>query len=542
MRVDQQLAPIKQLANGASDLRRAELCYVSPALRFRHQRLTGWIIGTALLGSVALLGAQADSQTATASVRPHTWWVEAGSWVSLPNEMLFENPLGRLGVLNTSGPIDTKGHPFFEAIGANGRACVTCHQPANAMSVSVASIRERWLLTGGRDPIFAAIDGSNNPNLPQELASSHSLLLDRGLFRVGLPWPPTGVTPEFTIEVVRDPTGVNRDPEYGLRSARPTVSVFRRPRPAANLKYVTSPDGLFNVKLGVLMDKDPDTGLPSSMNIMADARAASLSIQAQSAYHDHQAGKGSLTRQQLDRILGFENQVYVAQAWDARAGSLAEPNGPAALGPANVARNAVHVLNSAKTPGFHFFDMWQQPPAAGDARAEFRASVARGNDIFINRRFWVKDVAHINSIGLANPAKRSCAVCHNAQMSGMDLAPGWVDLGTTNYPTWTESKVWSESADLPVFKLTCRADARPHPFLGRVIYTSDPGRALITGHCADIGAVTMQQFRGLAARAPYFSNGSARDLRELVDYYDRRFDMRLTGQEKQDLVNFLGVL
>jgi cytochrome c peroxidase len=102
--------------------------------------------------------------------------------------------------------------------------------------------------------------------------------------------------------------------------------------------------------------------------------------------------------------------------------------------------------------------------------------------------------------------------------------------------------VWSESADLPVFKLTCRPDAPPHPFLGREIYTSDPGRGLVTGHCADIGAITMGQFRGLAARAPYFVNGSAKDLRELVDYYDRRFDMRLSGQDKQDLINFLGVL
>jgi len=28
----------------------------------------------------------------------------------------------------------------------------------------------------------------------------------------------------------------------------------------------------------------------------------------------------------------------------------------------------------------------------------------------------------------------------------------------------------------------------------------------------------------------------------LVDYYDRRFDMRLSTQEKEDLINFLGVL
>jgi len=46
----------------------------------------------------------------------------------------------------------------------------------------------------------------------------------------------------------------------------------------------------------------------------------------------------------------------------------------------------------------------------------------------------------------------------------------------------------------------------------------------------------------LAARAPYFSNGSAKNLRELVDVHDRRFDMKLTEQEKVDLANFLSVL
>ena len=52
----------------------------------------------------------------------------------------------------------------------------------------------------------------------------------------------------------------------------------------------------------------------------------------------------------------------------------------------------------------------------------------------------------------------------------------------------------------------------------------------------------LQQFRGLAARAPYFSNGSARTLRELVDFYDRRFNIQYSDAEKQDLVNFLGTL
>jgi cytochrome c peroxidase len=93
-----------------------------------------------------------------------------------------------------------------------------------------------------------------------------------------------------------------------------------------------------------------------------------------------------------------------------------------------------------------------------------------------------------------------------------------------------------------VFKITCSRDADPHPYLGRVIYTTDPGRALISGRCVDVGSIVMQQLRGLAARAPYFASGSARTLREVVDFYDRRFDMKLSDQEKEDLINFLGAL
>ena len=134
------------------------------------------------------------------------------------------------------------------------------------------------------------------------------------------------------------------------------------------------------------------------------------------------------------------------------------------------------------------------------------------------RQFWLRDAAHINSIGLGNPLKRTCSTCHNAQMTGQDLSAGWVDVGTTNFPTWTEPATWADSSELPVFKITCSRDADPHPYLGRVIYTTDPGRALISGRCVDIGSIVMQQLRGLSARAPYFANGSAKTLREVVDY------------------------
>jgi MFS family permease len=481
--------------------------------------------------------------TPTAFPQAQPRWIEPGQGGVLPAEIQFDDALGRLGIVNASGPVDTKGQPFFEPLGANGRACVTCHQPAYAMTISVAAIRERWSATQGKDPLFAAVDGSNCPDLPQEKEGSHSLLLNRGLIRLAIPWPPSSPShrPEFSIDVVSDPTGCNTSAAYGIHGATPTVSVFRRPRMAANLKYVTNPTPQFALKLGGLADVDPETGKPVGMNFMADAREPSLRSQARNAAQQHGESHGPIPDARLQRIVDFESQTYAAQVFDAKAGDLAEAGGPPALGPRAMAEHRPGVLgDNDYDPVFQLFDMWKQPTHS--ARADFRASVARGNDIFMFRQFWLRDATHINSIGLGNPLKRTCATCHNAQMTGQDLSAGWVDLGTTNYPTWTEPPLYSESRELPVFKITCDKDAPPHPYLGRVIYTSDPGRALISGRCVDVGSIVMQQFRGLAARAPYFSNGSMKSLRELVDFYDRRFDMKMTEQEKQDLVNFLGVL
>jgi cytochrome c peroxidase len=48
--------------------------------------------------------------------------------------------------------------------------------------------------------------------------------------------------------------------------------------------------------------------------------------------------------------------------------------------------------------------------------------------------------------------------------------------------------------------------------------------------------------RGLAARAPYFHNGSAATLMDVVNFYDERFSIGFTSDQKQDLVNFLNAL
>jgi cytochrome c peroxidase len=60
--------------------------------------------------------------------------------------------------------------------------------------------------------------------------------------------------------------------------------------------------------------------------------------------------------------------------------------------------------------------------------------------------------------------------------------------------------------------------------------------------CADIGKLKGPVLRGLAARAPYFHNGSAASLQDVVEFYDQRFSIGLSKQDKADLVVFLNSL
>jgi len=529
-----------------------------PHIVWRNAAVCGAIL--AVLGLAGTARESANGTTAGAAAADADWW-QAGVSRVMPSRVEYGDASGRVAVLNANGAFETRGHPFFTPLGTNGRACVTCHQPSDAMGLSVDTIRRRWEETGGKDPLFAAIDGSNCPSLPQAERASHSLLLDRGLVRVYLPWPPraqggTAVQPEFTLEVVSDPTGCNTDPVYGLKSENPTISVFRRPRPVANMKYLLElPHGVppsdflfYNDKS--LLPRDPETGNFVSLQLMSDGRDLTLKLQARDAAATHLQAQGPLSRKQLGQIESFERQIYAAQAYDAVGRSLTDDGSPPALGPQALESGAPARLgNNPINRIFGSFAMWQTAatPAgetdgqrtAEDQRTqnEFRESVARGADVFYLRRFMIKDVGKYNDKGLGNPFKRSCGSgCHNTLLMGMDLAPGYMDLGLNNLP-WANTR-----PDLPLFKVVCNAAALPQSYLGRVIYTHDPARALVTGKCADVGASMTQQSRGLAARAPYFMNGSAATLRELVDFYDRRFNIGYTETEKRDLVNFLSVL
>ena len=100
------------------------------------------------------------------------WWKESPG-TEFPLELRYPNAHGQIGVVSRM-PVETKGHPFFEPMGTNGRACITCHQPANSMSLSVDTVQRRWKDAGSKDPLFAMVDGANCPNLNPDDERSHS--------------------------------------------------------------------------------------------------------------------------------------------------------------------------------------------------------------------------------------------------------------------------------------------------------------------------------------------------------------------------------
>src|SRR5690242_7197487 len=79
-------------------------------------------------------------------------------------ELRTVDPSGILQTLSTSGPAEDHTNPFFLSLGTNGRACSTCHVPAQAWSISPPEVRRRFEASDGTDPLFRSVDGANSPN------------------------------------------------------------------------------------------------------------------------------------------------------------------------------------------------------------------------------------------------------------------------------------------------------------------------------------------------------------------------------------------
>jgi hypothetical protein len=467
--------------------------------------------------------------------------------VPVPNLDPFRDPTGAVATVNSSGNIDGSV-AFFQSLGTNGRTCGTCHRLDQAMSLSSAGVRSIYRRSHGHDPLFAAVDGANCPTDDVSRRESHSLLLDRGLIRVGLPLP---ANREFSISEVHDPYGcaIARDANTDVD----IISVYRRPLPTTNLRFLSA----------VMFDgRDTLRPLTSGSTFPANLEA-DLKQQALEAIQGHAQATTQPSDAQLNEIVSFELGLSTAQIMDRGAGMLYKhgaSGGPAALANQPYYPGINDTLGADPT-GANFnpsamtlFSPWEAANASGPSEQEndpeMRAKIAAGEMLFNTAVATITDVRGLNdNPTLGNPAviKGTCTTCHDTPNVGNHSLPLPLDIATSRQvafesnPSIVAGLARLSPPDLPIFEISGCADSA-NPSVKVTYYTSDPGRALISGKCSDVNRGKGPVLRGLAARAPYFHNGAAASLQQLVDFYNERFQMNLTAKQKEDLIAFLNSL
>jgi cytochrome c peroxidase len=129
-----------------------------------------------------------------------------------------------------------------------------------------------------------------------------------------------------------------------------------------------------------------------------------------------------------------------------------------------------------------------------------------------------------------------CGTCHDTPNGGNHSVKAPLNIGVAGAGPDTPPAL--NIKGLPVFTVKCSVATYFHP-ANSPIQVTDLGRAMLSGNCIDIGKTKGPVLRGLAARAPYFHNGSAAQLIDAVNFYNKRFNIGFTAQEKSDLVAFL---
>ena len=199
----------------------------------------------------------------------------------------------------------------------------------------------------------------------------------------------------------------------------------------------------------------------------------------------------------VDAIVDFQSSLFTAQLTVPDVGRL----------DADGARGGPEALSTmSKVEGeFNLFDAW-----ANSANPK-RAQIARGQAVF-------------NS---TNASHKSCGVCHNAVNNG-------TNIGNTMFDVRTASEA-ARTPDLPLYTFRNKTT-------GEILKLTDAGLGNITGRWEDLGLFKTPTLRGLAARAPYFHNGIAMTLEEVVRHYEKHFGFVFTDEERADLVAFLNAL
>jgi cytochrome c peroxidase len=402
----------------------------------------------------------------------------------LPNNFPFLNRAGTAATFSTAGFVDL-GNAFHVPQGSNGRSCESCHLVQAGWSIRPADVELKFLLTRGTDPIFNLLD-ANSPTADvktvQARRAAYSMLL-KGLFRRGGDVPANA---EYEIVQFDDP----------LRAGASSLhfEFFRRPLATANF-HIAKNVGWHD------QNGDPSGSLHLG-----------LVSQAAGNIRGGQDGPNPPPTGIVDAIVAYEEGLRFAQQFVFGVGSLTSCG--AKGGPENL---------SAQPPvagRFDLYDAWLNlvPGTCTTGSADRkRAQIARGQQLFND--------GTLNDEGVT----RKCSGCHNAANNGSNVAGTLFDIHLSSAPL--------RRAGMPLYELRNKTGDGTETRL-----TTDPGRALKSGKWADLDKFKVPSLRGLSARAPYFHNGTAATLKDVVRHYEAELDFKFSDEQRDDLVAFLEAL
>jgi cytochrome c peroxidase len=456
----------------------------------------------------------------------------------LPQYQTDSDDEGSIGTYQPNGRTVIPSSPFFRNLGTNGRTCFTCHQPQNGWGLSADSAQQRFA-ADSTDPLFRLVDGATCPSddvsSPGAMTASYSLLLNKGLIRIGLPMQ---AAMQFQIVDVQDPYGCNTNPATGLKSG--FLSFYRRPLPSTNLNFLSA--------------------------IMWDGREPDLFHQSVDATLGHAEGRHAPAAPLQQQIVSFEGcttaltpepcasiapgeGLVTAQVKDNNADDLTEKG--ATGGPLNLAEQiddfflcmndpfgSVDGCNSQTFDPriFTAYDAWANLTGS-DPQTQARQKIARGQQVFNSVTFKITGVAGLNDVQGQATINGTCGTCHNTPNAGNHSINTPMNIGVTGAGNSTPPALGPMDY-LPAFTVLCTGG----PMAGTTVQVTDLGVAMISGKCEDIGKTKVPVLRGLPGRSPYFHNGGAREITDLINFYNERFQIGLTEDQQSDLAAFLETL
>lgn len=390
----------------------------------------------------------------------------------------------------------------------NGRSCATCHVAADNFALSATHAQQVWE-ANPNDPLFSAVD-ADDPTA-EVLTYEH---VKKGLIRVWLTLP-------MTMDVIDDDGNV-----------------------------ITPADRKIWVWRGVPSIADVALTAPYQL----DGREAALDSQAQGAVTGHSEG-GTIAAEDLAKIAEFEQSVFTSDRAKTAAEQVAAGTDPASITDAD---NSLE-LTEAETRGQL---VYTQTCAACHGGAS--------TNIVIDRDIHAQAFPALNDDGTAQfPLTNG-----DPAIAFSTTAGEFINIGTVNENymaqagkelgfRMTEHVAYTEDLSYPQYRFRFYKDETqqeviaelPQP-VGDVLaaagaappadgtadtgdaagpdgadfgdgaapalplsFSTDPGRAAITGNPIDFEAFDVPSLRGVAKTAPYWHNNISETLEAVVDLY-----------------------